>query len=118
MQKFYQEQPVVCNVTLYLGLKRDPRELGFQGENYWRSAGDTPGAQNPEPSTILLFGFENILKKIPKRRSTSKASVRWDTFSIMKQIRDGCKKFFAFRSIMVKIRTEKETPRILETNWT
>ncbi|MCB1309755.1 MAG: NAD(P)/FAD-dependent oxidoreductase [Leptospiraceae bacterium] len=23
------------NVTLYLGLKNDPRSLGFQGENYW-----------------------------------------------------------------------------------
>jgi len=32
---FYAKHPVVSNVTLYLGLKDDPRTLGFSGENHW-----------------------------------------------------------------------------------
>lgn len=35
LQKFYHDHPVVSNVTLYLGLKGDPRDLGFGGENHW-----------------------------------------------------------------------------------
>lgn len=35
LQSFYQRFPVVSNVTLYLGLNRDPREFGFGGENHW-----------------------------------------------------------------------------------
>ncbi|MCS6972179.1 MAG: NAD(P)/FAD-dependent oxidoreductase [Leptospiraceae bacterium] len=35
LRQFYTENPVVSNVTLYLGLKTDPRRLGFGGENYW-----------------------------------------------------------------------------------
>ncbi|MCE9596979.1 MAG: NAD(P)/FAD-dependent oxidoreductase [Spirochaetia bacterium] len=35
LETFYQDQPVTTNVTLYLGLKEDPRKLGFHGENYW-----------------------------------------------------------------------------------
>jgi len=35
LEAFYSQHPVVSNVTLYLGLNRDPRELGFSGENHW-----------------------------------------------------------------------------------
>ena len=35
LRSFYEQHPVVSNVTLYLGLKSDPRELGFGGENHW-----------------------------------------------------------------------------------
>lgn len=35
LQAFYSEHPAVSNVTLYLGLKSDPRQLGFGGENHW-----------------------------------------------------------------------------------
>lgn len=35
LEKFYQQHPIVSNVTLYLGLKDDPRTLGFGGENHW-----------------------------------------------------------------------------------
>ena len=35
LRSFYTEHPVVSSVTLYVGLKSDPRALGFQGENHW-----------------------------------------------------------------------------------
>ncbi|MBL8022010.1 MAG: NAD(P)/FAD-dependent oxidoreductase [Leptospirales bacterium] len=35
LDEFYKQQPVTTNVTLYLGLKEDPRKQGFHGENYW-----------------------------------------------------------------------------------
>lgn len=35
LETFYKKHPVVSNVTLYLGLKDDPRKLGFGGENHW-----------------------------------------------------------------------------------
>ncbi|MBV6492655.1 MAG: hypothetical protein LDLANPLL_00652 [Turneriella sp.] len=35
LNAFYKKHPVVTNVTLYLGLKDDPRSLGFHGENHW-----------------------------------------------------------------------------------
>lgn len=35
LNAFYAAHPVVSNVTLYLGLKDDPRSLGFGGENHW-----------------------------------------------------------------------------------
>ncbi len=35
LRAFYDHHPVVSNVTLYLGLKSDPRALGFGGENHW-----------------------------------------------------------------------------------
>jgi len=35
LNAFYDNHPVVSNVTLYLGLKDDPRSLGFGGENHW-----------------------------------------------------------------------------------
>jgi all-trans-retinol 13,14-reductase len=35
LNDFYRDHPVVSNVTLYLGLKDDPRKLGFGGENHW-----------------------------------------------------------------------------------
>lgn len=35
LNAFYKKHPVVSNVTLYLGLKSDPREIGFGGENHW-----------------------------------------------------------------------------------
>jgi phytoene dehydrogenase-like protein len=35
IRSFYDRVPVTTNVTLYLGLKDDPRKLGFRGENYW-----------------------------------------------------------------------------------
>lgn len=35
LRQFVRQQPPTTNVTLYLGLKQDPRSLGFQGENHW-----------------------------------------------------------------------------------
>ena len=35
LETFYRKHPVVSNVTLYLGLNGDPRQLGFGGENHW-----------------------------------------------------------------------------------
>ena len=35
LRSFYSEHPVVSSVTLYVGLKSDPRGLGFYGENHW-----------------------------------------------------------------------------------
>ncbi|HNF15248.1 MAG TPA: NAD(P)/FAD-dependent oxidoreductase [Leptospiraceae bacterium] len=35
LQKFYKSNPRVSHVSMYLGLSKDPRELGFNGENYW-----------------------------------------------------------------------------------
>ena len=35
LDEFYTNHPVVASVTLYLGLKDDPRKMGFQGENHW-----------------------------------------------------------------------------------
>lgn len=35
LKKFFNTYPAVSNVTVYLGLSKDPRELGFKGENYW-----------------------------------------------------------------------------------
>lgn len=35
LREFYQKQPVVSSVTLYVGLRDDPRKLGFHGENHW-----------------------------------------------------------------------------------
>lgn len=35
LEAFYRTHPVTSNVTLYLGLKSDPRALGFGGENHW-----------------------------------------------------------------------------------
>ncbi|MCB1327701.1 MAG: NAD(P)/FAD-dependent oxidoreductase [Spirochaetales bacterium] len=35
LQKFYSDYPVTTSVTLYVGLKDDPRKLGFHGENHW-----------------------------------------------------------------------------------
>ncbi|EPG72433.1 NAD(P)-binding Rossmann-like domain protein [Leptospira fainei serovar Hurstbridge str. BUT 6] len=35
LESFSKVFPLTTNVTLYLGLKEDPRRLGFQGENHW-----------------------------------------------------------------------------------
>ena len=37
LKKFYEDHPVVSSVTLYLGLKSDPRKSphNFRGENHW-----------------------------------------------------------------------------------
>ncbi|PJZ70808.1 phytoene dehydrogenase [Leptospira perolatii] len=35
LQDFAEQNPLTTNVTLYLGLKDDPRKLGFFGENHW-----------------------------------------------------------------------------------
>ncbi|MBD2186249.1 NAD(P)/FAD-dependent oxidoreductase [Planktothrix sp. FACHB-1375] len=35
LRRFMQQHPPATNVTLYLGLSSDPRQLGFQGENHW-----------------------------------------------------------------------------------
>ncbi|MFB5651123.1 phytoene desaturase family protein [Leptospira wolffii] len=35
LDSFSKAYPLISNVTLYLGLKDDPRKLGFQGENHW-----------------------------------------------------------------------------------
>ncbi|MCB1304743.1 MAG: NAD(P)/FAD-dependent oxidoreductase [Leptospiraceae bacterium] len=35
LNDFYANHPVVTSVTLYLGLSKDPREMGFYGENHW-----------------------------------------------------------------------------------
>jgi all-trans-retinol 13,14-reductase len=35
LQRFVEQYPPATNITLYLGLKDDPRKLGFQGENHW-----------------------------------------------------------------------------------
>ena len=35
LNAFYKKQTIAVNVGLYLGLKDDPRKLGFNGENYW-----------------------------------------------------------------------------------
>ena len=35
LKDFYMNHPVVASVTLYLGLKEDPRDMGFYGENHW-----------------------------------------------------------------------------------
>ncbi len=41
LREFYEKHSVVSSVTLYLGLKSDPRELPheFRGENHWIFAG-------------------------------------------------------------------------------
>ncbi len=35
LNEFYKNMPVTASVTLYCGLKDDPRSLGFAGENHW-----------------------------------------------------------------------------------
>lgn len=35
VKKLYQKAPLTTNVTVYLGLKDDPRKLGFTGGNHW-----------------------------------------------------------------------------------
>lgn len=35
LQQFSQRYPGATNIALYLGLKADPRHLGFEGENHW-----------------------------------------------------------------------------------
>ncbi|RME92758.1 MAG: NAD(P)/FAD-dependent oxidoreductase [Candidatus Hydrogenedentota bacterium] len=35
VQTFYNNYPVTTNITIYLGLNRNPVELGFYGENHW-----------------------------------------------------------------------------------
>ncbi|XDD52336.1 phytoene desaturase family protein [Leptospira sp. WS92.C1] len=35
LKTFADRFPLTTNVTLYIGLKDDPRKLGFLGENYW-----------------------------------------------------------------------------------
>ena len=39
IRAFSAQHPVTANVTLYLGLKADPRSLGFHGENHWIYSG-------------------------------------------------------------------------------
>ena len=41
LNEFYDKHSIVSSVTLYLGLKSDPRELPheFRGENHWIFAG-------------------------------------------------------------------------------
>lgn len=35
LQTHLETRPACAHLNLYLGLKKDPRELGFQGENHW-----------------------------------------------------------------------------------
>lgn len=35
VKSFYERYPVTTNITVFIGLKKDPRELGFHGENHW-----------------------------------------------------------------------------------
>lgn len=35
LRQFVQQSETPTTLTLYLGLKADPRQLGFQGENHW-----------------------------------------------------------------------------------
>jgi phytoene dehydrogenase-like protein len=35
LNKFYNSNPRVSHISVYLGLSKDPREMGFRGENYW-----------------------------------------------------------------------------------
>ncbi len=35
LKRFVEQHPLATNITLYLGLSSDPRQLGFQGENHW-----------------------------------------------------------------------------------
>ena len=35
LREFVEHHPQAANVTLYLGLSKDPRSLGFHGENHW-----------------------------------------------------------------------------------
>jgi phytoene dehydrogenase-like protein len=39
LRRFVEGTPTTTSLSLYLGLRRDPRELGFQGENYWIFSG-------------------------------------------------------------------------------
>ena len=39
LNDFHRDHPTTSALTLYLGLKEDPRRLGFQGENHWIYAG-------------------------------------------------------------------------------
>lgn len=39
VQQFAQDHPLATCVILYLGLAKDPKSLGFQGENHWIFAG-------------------------------------------------------------------------------
>ena len=39
MWQFLEENPPTSHVSLYLGLKEDPRKLGFHGENHWIFSG-------------------------------------------------------------------------------
>ncbi len=35
LKRFVESHPPTSAISLYIGFRRDPRELGFQGENYW-----------------------------------------------------------------------------------
>lgn len=35
LQQFVQKYPPATNVSVYIGFKDDPRQLGFKGENHW-----------------------------------------------------------------------------------
>lgn len=35
LKEMYENETVTTNVTVYLGLKDDPRKMGFEGENHW-----------------------------------------------------------------------------------
>lgn len=39
LRQFIQKHPPTTNLALYLGLSKDPRELGFHGENIWIYSG-------------------------------------------------------------------------------
>jgi phytoene dehydrogenase-like protein len=39
LRQFVEANPPTSAISLYIGFKRDPRELGFQGENYWIYSG-------------------------------------------------------------------------------
>ncbi len=33
--KFYNSHPKISHISIYLALSKDPKEMGFRGENYW-----------------------------------------------------------------------------------
>ncbi len=39
LRQFLEANPPSSALSLYIGFKRDPRELGFEGENYWIFSG-------------------------------------------------------------------------------
>jgi phytoene dehydrogenase-like protein len=56
LETFYRKHPVVSNVTLYLGLSGDPRQLGFGGENHWIYSSYDHDANFRESANWVLTG--------------------------------------------------------------